>query len=121
MRMSFIEFNLCNGVMSRDDFPPERTVHFHFPADTAVHMIRSVDSLMSQIPEPTLQFTTDKDYTFLVRSKSYAFVTKGRLTADGIVQGVIFGAYLPNDQATIFYEWAVTNLAVLRSNFEFLT
>jgi hypothetical protein len=115
-----IEYNLYTGEFKWIPFPENSSVCLDFPADTAIHEIESADHLTRPSTKKTLVLTTEDDYDFVVTDKSYAYVTEGRMTADGEVQAVIFGAYISADEEVKFYEWATENTEAMLENFRSL-
>ena len=119
--MCYIEFNLQNGVITRFPLIIGETLHLDIPEDTTIHRIRNLEHLFNPVPgKKTKVFTASKDEIFRMWSKSYAFVLKGKSTADGIVEAVIFGAFLPESHESLLYDWGVENPAQLKKNFESL-
>jgi hypothetical protein len=97
------------GEFRREKFPKNSSVKIDLPADTAIHRLPSARFLMNPTGEKTLVHTTDADHVYSVRGDSHAFVTLGRLSQDGEVMPVVFGAFLRKRDEEMFYQWAAKN------------
>ena len=92
----------------------------NFPPGVTVHRIPSASYLMRPSTQKTSIFTTEVEFNFTVRSKRYAFVTRARNPATGMIQAVIFGVYLPRNEERAFFDWATDNIDDMVANFESL-